>query len=140
MVACGPRSVENPAANAPTYSEEEYVRENLEIFQAKQAEKIGVALRIDFTGIVGGDFGYEVFIPEKKESTDSMSAYLEAIKAEINRIDAFLKKYDGKFRIRYKDGDLKVMSLTETGLKNLKHLRVAWVEALDKVEREEDLK
>lgn len=78
-------------------------------------------------------------LPEKIESTDQAKSYHEAIQAELERIDIFLKKYEGQFCLRYKDGDLKVMTLTEIALKKLASLKTAWSQALKKLENDHGL-
>ena len=126
--------MENPAANAQTYTEEEFDEEGTNVLQGKQAKKVGFSLRVNIESYIKEDPIYEITLPEKIESTDQVQTYQKTVHAEIERIDTFLKKYEGHFRLRYKDGDLKVMTLTEGSVKKLTKLKLAWLEILQKLE------
>jgi hypothetical protein len=126
--------VENPAAEAPTYSEDEFNRENSELLEGKQVLKSGLGIRLDVTENSDGEPSYEVAIVDKTKTPAKVQAFQQAVRTEVERIDAFLIKYQGTFRIRFKDGDLKALTLTDTTLKQMANLRKAWLKALKKVE------
>ena len=132
IASCKGREVENPGADAKTFSEEEFVAESGQILKGSKAKKSGITVEI--ASFKDDNFEFKVSLPEKIVSSEDLEASRKAIRQEINSIDAFLKKYEGYFRLRYKDGDLKLMSLKEESLKNLENLKQKWTEALKNLE------
>lgn len=59
--------------------------------------------------------------------------YQQAIQNELNSIESFLNKYRGNFRIRYKNGDLMVKTLTDDAYLRIDLIKNAWLAAQQKV-------
>lgn len=127
--ACIPRKAENPAANAPTYSGDTYYEDLAEVLGASSADKVGLKLRAHFHDVFQDDVKFEVALPEKMDSPDQVQIYQEAVQRELERVEAFLKKYQTPFRLRFKDGDLKLFTATSTTQVWIESLKKTWVEA-----------
>ncbi len=130
--SCAPKKVENPAANAKTYSAEEYALESNAILNADKAQKIGISVEKE----IGEDQSilFKINFPKKMKSLDQVKACRQAIFEELENIEIFLKKYEGSFRLRYQDGDLKLKKLTSEVLDSIQVLKLKWTEALKQLE------
>ena len=132
MTSCGSRSVENPAANAATYSEEEFAIDWHEVKTGGNASTAGAVIIFDESN--GNDPATDkckVYLKKKIETTEDATSLRKAVLTEIDRIDRFQSKYDSVFRVRYKNGDLKLIELTPQTRGTLTQLRKAWMRALD---------
>lgn len=132
-VGCSPRLVENPAVEARTFTEEEFDSDIERILNAEEGKKEGLSLRSRFTSIIDNHPNYEVKIPEKITSEGQIQMYQQAIQNELNSIESFLNKYRGNFRIRYKNGDLMVKTLTDDAYLRIDLIKNAWLAAQQKV-------
>jgi len=137
VISCGPRGMENPGAEAKTYSEKEFNGDSFDRLISAEAKAKGLTLKPDIKNLKNEMIPYVAELPEKIESTEDLIKYKVAIQAEIDAIDAYFVKYDGHFRIRNEDGDIKLKSLSEYMKTRLASFRNSWVQALAELESKE---
>src|SRR3989344_6737804 len=140
VISCGPRGMDNPGAEAKTYSEKEFNDESYRRLAGAEAKAKGLTLKPDIKNLKKDLIPYVAELPEKIESTEDLMEYKGAIQAEIDAIDAYFVKYEGHFRLRDEDGDIKLKSLTDYMIKRLTSFRETWVNALAELEGKEVVK
>lgn len=135
LTSCAPRKVENPGANAKTYSAEEYAFESNAVLNSAKAQMMGISIEKE----IGEDKSilFKISFPKNMKSLDEVKECRQIILEELENIEIFLKKYEGSFRLRYKDGDLKLMRLNSEVLENIQGLKIKWTEALKQLELSE---
>ena len=133
LAACGSRTVDNPAANAATHTEQEFEKDVGLVQDSPNAKLAGVEVYPDYSeaGVTGSEVKLKAKLTKKIRSGEEAAKIRESIQIEIARIDAFQEKYGKVFRLRFKDGDLQVKELTPEFVTKLKNLRQAWVQALE---------
>lgn len=75
--SCAPRKVENPGANAKTYSAEEYSKECNEILNAEKAQKLGIS--VETKTLEGQVVLFKINFPQSIKSMDEVKVYRKAI-------------------------------------------------------------
>ncbi len=92
LVSCKSRITENPASNAPTYSASEYNSDTSETLSRQEFQDLKLKI-------------------ENDEKIEKLSEAKNKVELRIQFLRHILNKYSGPFRIREKDGDLKIQEL-----------------------------
>lgn len=134
---CAPRLVENPAGDAPTYHFREQEDDYSRLFKGEEAAKVGLIIRSRIN-LETGHRRFRVVFPEGFSPSslpiEAIEKMRTAIQKELGSIEEFRVKYAGKYRMRYPDGDLKILSLTKMDQEMLDYLVLAWQQTLRDLE------
>lgn len=124
-IACAPKHVDNPAENAQTYSVEEYDQEYQGLDTEVLHENYGLVISSTSQNESSKKIQYHIDLTatqnflEKPENQGKRKEIIDVIQKHIESIDRFLLKYDGFFRIRYSNGDLKLIELSTDRIEDL---------------------